>query len=165
MILVLLIGCKTKPEQESYSFSGFGNLKIGTDINILSTELSLVETNDNAIPDEKCYTAEKYNLTKEVGEVANIFIRTYKNKVYHIAFDSSPNTNRLELSKLIFTDSIQPIGEFKNYEFISKDKKVSLDIKFNKSSNSYVYTDLIKWRILQEKKDSLFVAKLRNSSS
>lgn len=158
-LAILLIACKKETKAETYSFNGFGILKIGSNL-IELKQLSLKSTNDEVIKFEKCYKSDSCELSNEIGVVNNIFIRTYKNKIYHIAFDSSPKTKKLEIAKIIFTDSLQVVNKLEDYYFISKDNKVSLSITFNRDSNTYFYTDLMMWRILKEKRDSIFVAKI-----
>ncbi len=163
LTVTILLSCSNKQKAEHYSFSGFGNLKIGTEITNLKNAENLQSTTDETLPDEQCFRLTSYKISEKVGTVNNIFIRTYKNKIYHISFDSSPQTNKLELSVLIFTDSIRPIGEFKNYEFISKDDKVSLTLNLDKNVNSYIYTDLMIWRILDEKRKNLSFQRIKKN--
>lgn len=158
-IIILFTACKQEIKAEKYSFNGFGILRIGNDLSSIKKQLSLKSTNDEVIEFEKCFRTESCTLSNKIGVVSNVFIRTYKNKIYHISFDSNVKTKKIELAKIIFTDSLEVLNKLEDYEFISKDDKVSLTINFNKDSNTYFYTDLIMWKILKEKRDSIFSVK------
>lgn len=162
VFILAIISCKKNNQQEHYSFSGFGKLKIGNSISTLHQELTLQPTNDEVVPNEKCFSSENYKLSNEIGNVKNIFIRTYYDKIYHVAFDTDSLTNRLELSKLIFTDSLQLLGKLKDLEFQSIDMKVDLSINTSKEKNTYFYTNVQVWQTVHMKKDSIFRAKFHN---
>jgi hypothetical protein len=123
--IILFMACKQEIKAEKYSFNGFGILRIGSDLNNIKKQLLLKSTNDEVIESEKCYRAESCILSNKIGLVSNIFIRTYKNKIYHISFDSNIKTKKIELAKVIFTDSLEVLNKLEDYEFISKDNKVS----------------------------------------
>jgi hypothetical protein len=159
IIILTFLSCKKSSQEEHYSFSGFGKLKIGSPIENLNQEMNLETTEDEVVPNEQCYRSESYKLSDSIGIVKNIFIRTYNKNIYHVAFDSDSTTNRLELSRLIFTDSLVPIGEFKNLEFHSKDHKVDLSVQTSMEKNTYIYTNVQIWKIVKMKKDSIYNSK------
>lgn len=159
---LIIIACSKKEIKEHFSFSGFEKLKIGDSISKLSSEVNLENTAEEVIPDEKCFRSENYKLSAEIGNVKNVFIRTYKDKIYHVAFDTDSLTNRLEISKLIFTDSLRPLGKLMDLEFQSVDGKVDLSVRTSKEKNTYIYTNVNVWKTVQMKRDSLYKAKFNN---
>jgi hypothetical protein len=163
LIFVLaIISCKKNNQEEHYSFSGFVKLKIGNSISTLNQELNLKVTNDEVVPDENCFSSDNYKLSDEIGNVKNVFIRSYKDRIYHISFETDSLTNRLELTKLIFTDSLQPLGKLNDLEFQSIDGKVDLSVKTSKKKNTYIYTNVNVWKTVQLKRDSIYNVKFNN---
>lgn len=80
---IFLVSCYSRSEY----FNGFGELKLGNDINSIESAKLFVKEKDGI------YKIERFKLSNEIGYVRNLQVKTDGGEVYEVSFESDETTN------------------------------------------------------------------------
>lgn len=114
LFLMILHSCDKMPKQKRENkFHGIGEFIIGAKFDTLKS-YKLFEKNSDSE-----FELEKFELTKEIGVVEDLTVKTQNGKIYSVSFKRGKFTNTFELDKYLI--------DFEETEF-SREKKMNSDL-------------------------------------
>ena len=114
LLLTIINSCDKMPKQKRENkFHGIGEFIIGAKFDTLKSYKLFRKNSDTE------FELEKFELTKEIGVVENLIVKTQNGKIYSVSFKRGKFTNTLEIDDYL--------KDFEETEF-SREKKMNSDL-------------------------------------
>lgn len=170
--IVTSISCNKSTKREMKNqFSGIGEFIIGAKFDTLKSYKLFDKKTDTE------FNIEKFELTKEIGIIEDLTIKTENGKIYEVSFSKGKFTNEIEIDSYFknleeteFSKEKKMNNEIAEYLFyVTEDKKVGFDkttmidkelaVVKGYYDADYIYNDIIVYDRIRKKaekaKDSL----------